>query len=104
VEQSDGKPKTRLDLVGGGIGKISGGLVMLVIGLVTVFFWQNIGQSLLICGGVFLAWGIWGVVSGVKAPQKEIRCPHCGEGNTLLSDVKDFTCYNCQKPLKLVRR
>ncbi|MBM3267450.1 MAG: hypothetical protein FJZ01_07365 [Candidatus Sericytochromatia bacterium] len=96
--------KTRFDLVSGGFGKIAGGLVQFFIGLVAIFFWRDLGITLMILGAIYAAWGAWGIVSGAQAPQKEIRCPHCGEGNTLLSDVKEFACYNCQKPLKLVRR
>jgi len=103
VDQS-GKPKTRLDLVSGGIGRLAGGLTQLVLGLIAVWFWRDLGLALIFLGLIFLGHGVWRIVSGASAPQKEIKCPHCGEGNTLLADVKEFGCYNCGKPLKLVRR
>lgn len=103
MEQS-GKAKTRFDLVSSGFGKIAGGIVQLVIGIIALFFWRDLGLTLILVGVIMLGWGGFGILSGAQAAQKEIKCPQCGETNALLSDVKEFDCYNCKKPLKLARR
>lgn len=99
-----GKAKTRFDLVSSGFGKITGGIVQLILGGILLFFWRDLGLTLLLVGVIMLAWGGFSILTGAQAPQKEIKCPQCGETNALLADVKEFTCYNCQKPLKLARR
>lgn len=99
-----GKPKTRFDLVSSGFGKITGGIVQLILGIILLFFWRDLGLTLILVGVIMLGWGGFGIMFGAQAPQKEIKCPQCGEANALLADVKDFTCYNCKKPLKLARR
>ena len=57
VEQREGgtvsapaKPRTRFDLVSGGFGKIAGGLVNLIIGGIVVFFWRDLGFTLIMLG------------------------------------------------------
>lgn len=99
-----GKPKTRFDLVSSGFGKITGGLVQLILGVILLFFQPQLGLTLILVGVILLGWGVFGIMFGAHAPQKEIKCPQCGEPNALLADVKDFTCYNCKKPLKLARK
>ena len=102
--QESGRPTSRFDLVSKGFGKVAGGVVQLVIGVIVLFFNRDIGLILMLLGVITAAMGAYSIFSGASAPQKEIKCPHCGESNTLLTDVKEFTCYNCNKSLKLVRR
>lgn len=106
---SPNEPKTRFDLVSPGIGRISGGLVMLVLGLITLGAGMALDLELLRQMGLtmtlmalFLAgYGAFKVYTGIGAKTRSIKCPQCGEVNQILQDVTTFPCFNCEKPLKI---
>lgn len=97
------EPKTRFDIVSKGVGLIAGGLMMIVIGVVVSLTLRNeFGLSMLLMGACFAAYGGYQIYKGMEARTKSITCPHCGEVNQILTQVKAFECYACEKPLKLV--
>lgn len=97
------EPKTRFDIVSTGVGLIAGGVMMLVIGIVVSLTLRNeFGLSMLLMGACFGGFGGYKIYKGMEARTKSITCPHCGEENQILSEVKSFTCFQCEKPLKLV--
>jgi hypothetical protein len=97
------EPKTRFDIVSKGVGLIAGGLMMIIIGIVVSLTLRNeFGLSMLIMGVCFGGYGAFQIYRGMEARTKQITCPHCGEPNQILSEVKSFTCFQCEKPLKLV--
>ena len=101
-------PKTRFDLVSPGIGRISGGLVTLVIGAIvwgagTLLDWpliRQMGATSLVMGGLLAALGGFQVWSGTRARTRRIQCPHCREENRILHHVTQFACFNCERPLR----
>lgn len=97
------EPKTRFDIVSKGVGLIAGGLMMIVIGIVVSLTLRNeFGVSMLLMGACFGGYGGFQIYKGMEARTKTITCPHCGEVNEVLHQVKAFTCIACDKPLKLV--
>lgn len=98
-------PKNRLGIISPGIGKLSAGIVCLGIGVGALMMKNEaFGQSLLIMGLMFGAWGGFSVYRGINAPVKNVACPQCGQKNEILSDVREFACSSCGKPVKLVRK
>lgn len=103
------QPKTRFDLVSPGIGRISGGLVMLVLGLVTlgvgmgldVELMRQMGLTMTLMALVLAGYGAWRVYTGIGAKTRSIKCPQCGEVNQILQDVTTFPCFSCEKTLKI---
>ncbi|HEY9855479.1 MAG TPA: DUF2614 family zinc ribbon-containing protein [Stenomitos sp.] len=109
---SPNEPKTRFDLVSPGIGRISGGIVMLVLGLVTlgvgmaldVDLMRQMGLTMVLMALVLAGYGAFRVYTGIGAKTRSIKCPQCGEVNQILQDVTSFPCFNCEKPLKIGAR
>lgn len=109
---SPNEPKTRFDLVSPGIGRISGGLVMLVLGLLTlgigfgldVELMRQMGLTMTMMALVLVGYGGFKVYTGIGAKTRSIKCPQCGEVNQILQDVTTFPCFNCEKPLKIAPR
>lgn len=97
------EPKTRFDIFSKGIGLIAGCLVMLVIGIVVhLTTGHEFGVSMVMIGAFFGIYGGVTIYLSQAAKTKQINCPHCGEPNEILREVKAFACIQCDKPLKLV--
>ncbi len=109
---SPNEPKTRFDLVSPGIGRISGGIVMLVLGLLTlgigfgldVELMRQMGLTMTLMALVLVGYGAFRVYTGIGAKTRSIKCPQCGEVNQILQDVTSFPCFNCEKSLKIAAR
>lgn len=103
------RPKTRFDLVSPGIGRISGGIVTLLLGLLTlaigafagINFLFQAGLTMTLMAAVLIGYGALRVYTGIGAKTRSVKCPACGEVNQVLADVTSFPCFNCDKPLKL---
>ncbi len=101
-------PKTRFDLVSPGIGRISGGLATFILGGVvwgvgTLGDWpmlRQMGLTSLVMGALLMSLGGFQVWRGSQARTRRIMCPHCKEENRVLADVTQFTCFNCERPLR----
>ena len=106
------EPKTRFDLVSPGIGRTFGGIVTLLIGLVTlgvgffmdIPFLRQAGITMTALGVILVGYGILRVYTGMGAKTRSVKCPNCGEVNQVLAKVTSFNCFNCEKPLKLGKR
>ncbi|MBO9542783.1 hypothetical protein J7643_19520 [bacterium] len=103
------EPKTRFDLVSPGVGRVSGGLVTLVLGLGVLGLGFGLGNEFLRQAGItmtlmalfLMGYGAFKIFTGVGAKTRQIKCPSCGEVNQILQQVTSFPCFNCEKPLKL---
>lgn len=106
------EPKTRFDIVSPGIGRVSGGVVTLLIGLGTlgagffleVPFLRQAGLTMTMMGLILVGYGLIRVYTGIGAQTRSVKCPSCGEVNQVLAKVTSFDCFNCEKPLKLGAR
>lgn len=103
------EPKTRFDIVSPGIGRASGGLVTLLLGLGTlgagfateISFLRQAGLTMTMMGVILVGYGAFRVYTGIGAKTRSLKCPSCGEVNQVLAKVTSFNCFNCEKPLKL---
>lgn len=107
--ETPNEPKTRFDLVSPGIGRISGGVVTLVLGLGALAlgfltgleFLKQAGMTMTLMGLMLVGYGALRVYTGIGAKTRQVKCPHCGEVNQILAKVTSFPCFSCEKPLKL---
>lgn len=103
------EPKTRFDIVSPGIGRASGGIVTLLIGMgvtgsgfaMDIPFLRDAGLTMTMTGVILVAYGAFRVYRGIGAQTRSIKCPSCGEVNQVLAKVTSFNCFKCDKPLKL---
>lgn len=95
------EPRTRFDLVSRGIGRVTGGVVLWLIGGVLYLAQPSAAAGMLAFGTCLLALGGWEIAKGRQAAQRSVGCPGCGTRNDVLSQVETFACYQCGKPLRL---
>lgn len=103
------EPKTRFDLVSPGVGRISGGVVTLVLGLgvmglgfgLGIEFLRQAGVTMTLMALCLVGYGAFKIYTGMSARTRQIKCPNCGEVNQILQQVTSFPCFSCEKPLKL---
>ena len=98
------RPKNRLGIISPGIGRLASALVILILGVIALFFNRQYGLTLISMALMFGAWGGVILYRGLNARQKSITCPHCGQRNDVLAEIREFNCFSCNKPIKLVRK
>lgn len=103
------EPKTRFDLVSPGIGRIAGGIVLVLLGLLALglgfgmdnSFLRQAGLTFTIMALLLAGYGAFTVYMGSGARTRAVKCPYCGEINQVLAKVTSFPCFKCEKPVKL---